>query len=211
MLKFENLVDEFLPEIEKNLLGSEDLSINWDTRPLKKAHKYHIIRQSVLSLKLYEVIKNRMEVKFKNKCFSGYKRLVECDDHNTVMAAYNEVNSGLFSYPFHSSTIKMNGNDDVFENKVNETSQTISSTGSSSISKLKTFLKQDTDFKQNDFIKKSTSYNDSTYMNDRNKPKNQTLYDKNYIYLPAGMNRSYGMRNSRHSIPSLKEGLFSNE
>lgn len=222
MLKFEKIVSEFLPDAEKNELDSDDLNIDWDRRPLNKAQKYHIIRQTVMSLKVYEAIKERMELIFQNECVTEYRGLLECDDENTVMAVYAEVetseefNAGLFSQPFHSSTITLdaNTNDDVFDS--NATMQTTSST-SSSMSKIRAFLQQDKDYTHysEPVITKATSYSENMssakYMgNGMSKPKNQTLYDKNYIYLPAGMNRCY-LKNSRHSISSFKENLFFNK
>lgn len=220
MLKFENIVSEFLPDAEKNaLIDSDDLNIDWDRRPLNKVQKYHIIRQTVMSLKVYEAIKERMERIFQNECVTDYRALLKCNDENTVMEVYAEVetseefNAGLFSQPFHSSTITLNANtnDDVFDS--NETMQTISSTASSSMSKIRAFLQQGNDYtNDSEPITKTTSYNENMssakYMsNAMSKPKNQTLYDKNYIYLPAGMNRSY-LKNSRHSISSFKENFI---
>lgn len=215
MLNFENILCEFLPNAEKNELDSDDLSIDWDRRPLNKAQKYYIIRQTVMSLKVYDAIKERMERIFQNNCVNDYKSLLECDDENAVRAIYDEVetndvfNSRLCSQPFHSSTITLNAktNDDVFDG--NETMQTISSSASSSISKIRAFLQQGDKYTHdNDTITKTTSYNENMFKCAQ--PKNQTLYDKNYIYLPAGMNRSY-TRNSRHSISNFKENLFYNE
>lgn len=198
MLEFENLIEEFLPDIEENKISNKELQmLDWEKRPLNRSHKYHLLRQTACLLNLFIILKDRLIEDFQKTCDLNLIQLRECQNEEKVNTIYNQSkNFGCLpdligtekqsfkTHPIHSSSIRYESSDNTDQNET----LSVTSESFSTSSKLKSFL--------NDVGKKQKSTNsDSQYSNDSNrsyvsKPKNELINHKSCRFIPSGMNAS---------------------